>query len=253
MFIYKITIIPTSQVYIGLDTNPEYKKCRWKAHCRDANINSKRKIHRAMAQYGIENCSYEILESGFTDLGKLALAEIKYIKLYNSYRNGLNSSLGGDGIGKHDLFSLSKKEIELIKQKLGEHWKDYNRKKWDALSCEERKNETKHLHNEKVYSKKSSTLKEFYKNNPEIKKEKGLAIKEWQKNNKELQIQMNTKNGLLGALKTSKKVIVEKENGEEVTYLSRSEFQRQTGLWFSTLVEKTNKGLYYKGYRLKNK
>lgn len=252
MFIYKITVIPTGQIYIGLDTKPEYKKSRWKSHCRDANINSKRKLHKTMAEHGVENCLYEVLETGFDNLGELALAEIKYIKSYNSYKKGLNSSPGGDGIGRHDLTRLSNKDIEIIKENLGDHWRFYNKKKWDGLDENTRKEATKHLHTEEVNSKKSSTLKEFYKNNPNIKKQKGLTIKEWQKNNKELQIKMNRKNGLLGAKKTSKQVIVVKENGKEIIYPSRSEFQRKTGLWFSTLVAKTKQGLYYEGYRLKH-
>lgn len=250
MFIYKITVIPTGQVYIGLDTKPEYIKSRWKAHCRDANVNAKRKIHRVMGIYGIESCVYEILESGFSDLGKLALAEIKYIQQYDSYKNGLNSSPGGDGIGKHDITSLSQEEIERIKIALGDHWREYNKKKWLDLSEVDRKNLTKHLHTEAVYRKKSNSLKEFYKHNPDIRKEKAVSIKKWQKENKELQKQINKKNGLLGAQKTSKQVVVEKENGIVETYLSRSEFQRNTGLWFSTLLEKSKQGLYYKGYRL---
>lgn len=250
MFIYKITVIPTGQVYIGLDTKPEYKKSRWKAHCRDANVNSKRKIHRVMGTYGIENCVYEVLEPGFRDLGKLALAEITYIQQYDSYKNGLNSSPGGDGIGKHDIASLSQEEIERIKIALGDHWREYNKKKWLGLNEVDRKELTKHLHTEEIYRKKSNSLKEFYRHNPDSRKEKAVSIKKWQKENKELQKEINKKNGLLGAQKTSKQVVVEKENGIVETYLSRSEFQRKTGLWFSTLLEKSKQGLYYKGHRL---
>ena len=43
MFIYKITVVPLNQVYIGLDTKPSYKLSRWKTHQEIANKNPKTK------------------------------------------------------------------------------------------------------------------------------------------------------------------------------------------------------------------
>ena len=62
MFIYKIIIKPTQQVYIGLDTKPVYKKSRWKYHCNKSKMNPLTKLHKAMNYYGIDNCEYEVIE-----------------------------------------------------------------------------------------------------------------------------------------------------------------------------------------------
>jgi hypothetical protein len=164
-----------------------------------------------MAQHGIGNCSIEIIEDDFDSVGKLALAEIDYIKQYNSYRSGLNSTPGGDGLGKHELASLSENEISQIRLALSESFTEYNKNiKWANTTDAERKELTKHLHTEIVYEKKSNTLKKFYDANPEIKKEKSLNIQRWQLENQEQLRTTNKINGAKGAAKVSKKLVVEK-------------------------------------------
>lgn len=250
MFIYKIEV--GGKVYIGFDSNPEYKETRWRAHCKAAQTTPKYKLHVEMQKHGIENCVYEVLDRGFTRMVDLALAEINYIKQYDSYRTGLNSTLGGDGMGKHNLLEMTEDEIKKLKESLGEHWTAYNIHRWGKLSAEERKLQSSHLHTDIVYQKKSETLKKFYKANPEVKKEKAIAIKKWQQENIDTVRAINQKNGMLGAAKVSKPVTVYNEGGATEVFKSRSEFQRNTGLWFTTLVEKTKQGLYYKGYKLKD-
>ncbi len=251
MFIYKITVLTINKVYIGLDTKPEYKESRWKAHCKDSASDTKRKVHAAMREAGLENCKYEILERGFTSVANLAIAEINYIEQYDTYQAGLNSSPGGDGIGKHDLTSMSENDVQLIREALGEHWTEYNKKKWAGMSAEARKEATSHLHTDEIYQKKADTLKKFYDSNPNIKVEKGTAIKKWQGENRALVRSNNMANGMKGALKVSKEVVVETADGVIETFYSRSEFQRKTGVWFSTLLDKSTKGEYHKGYRIK--
>ena len=94
MFIYKITV--GEKIYIGFDTNPSYKLSRWKTHCQNAEKNLNTKLYNAMILHGIENCKVEIVEDNFKDVVSLALAEIDYIKKYNSFYEGLNSTFGGD-------------------------------------------------------------------------------------------------------------------------------------------------------------
>ena len=253
MFIYKITV--GTKVYIGFDSKPEYKEHRWKTHCKIAKYGkgySKTKLHHAMKKHGIENCVYEVVESGFTKMVDLALAEIRYIKEYNSYKKGLNSTPGGDGLGKHTFSKMTEDEISLLRESLGDHWTKRNQKKWGNTTAEERREKTAHLHTPEIYEQRAETLKKFYKANPEVKNIKGKKIKEWQKENKEIVKANNKKNGLLGAAKRSKPVVVEWENGKGEKFISRRDFERKTGLWFSTLVEKSKQGLYYKGYRLKD-
>lgn len=251
MFIYKISIIPTGQCYIGLDMGPEYKESRWKSHCKMTLGNSKLKVHREMRIAGLSNCNYEVIERGFTTKASLALAEIRHIKEHNSFISGLNSTPGGDGLGKGALASFSDEEIDAIKDSLGVHFRDYNKKKWTEMSVSDRKKATEHLHNDEIYERRSDTLRKFYDNNPEIKEEKGKAIKVWRKENSEYARNMSIQNLKRATEKISKSVVLEKEDGTILTYSSRQEMQRETGQWFSTLLDKSSKGLYHNGYRLK--
>jgi hypothetical protein len=252
MFIYKITVIPLNQVYIGLDTKPSYKLSRWKNHQEESKSRAKTKLHKAIAEHGVENCSVEIVEDGFNSIGALALAEISYIKQYDSYKNGLNSTPGGDGLGKHDLVKLSEIEIYQIRLALSENFKEYNKNiKWANTTENERKELTKHLHTEDVYEKKSKTLKKFYEVNPDVKKDKGVAIKQWQAVNLEKLKKTNKINGAKGAAKVSKKIIVEKEDGTVLHFNSKSEFGRITGQWANTVIQKTKEGKFHNGYKAK--
>lgn len=250
MYIYKITVLPLNQCYIGLDTKPVYKKFRWKDHCREAKkLKSQRKIHRAMREHGIENCSYEVLEDGFVSFGDLALAEIKYIKLYDSYSNGLNSSPGGDGLGVKCWDNLTDQDIINIKIALGEKWREWNSRKWQNTTPEQRKEMVKNAHTPEVTKRRAQSLKEFYAANPEAKKEKRDGITNWQKNNRQKLIEQNRKNSLKGAEKVSVAIMVEFPDGRQVKYPSKSEFHRQTKLWPKTIIEKTSAGQRHLGYR----
>jgi hypothetical protein len=250
MFIYKITVVPLNQIYIGLDTKPGYRQARWKEHCRDAFKSSKnRKIHNAMREYGIEQCIYEVVEEGFQTVGQLALAEISYIKEFDSYRNGLNSTTGGDGLGRIDLAQLSDFEISEIRKALGTSFAEYNKKKWSGTTVEQRKSMVNHLHTTEVNSRRRDTLKRYYNHTAGARESKAKKIVEWQTNNRDQLLANNRKNSLLGAAKTSIKLSVEDPSGHMLYFPSKSEFQRQTGQWAKTVIEKTKRGLSYNGYK----
>lgn len=251
MFIYKITA--KNQIYIGLDTSPEYKMKRWKVHCAESKKDCpKLKLHQVMKEVGIKNCSFEIIDRNFTSIGKLALAEIQYINYYDSYRNGLNSSLGGDGLGYKNLALMSDYEILKIKEVLGSRLADYNKNiKWAGTTSAERKKMTSHLHTLEVQEKKSKTLKDFYKNNHEAVKEKSKLMKEsWRQNYAKRSAQSRI-NGLKGAEKTSKKILAWTIDGIRIEYKSKSDFFRSTGLRANTVIKKTNEGIFYYGYKAK--
>lgn len=97
--IYKYTS-PSGKVYIGQTTNELYRRRMWFGTGRYTGGRSK--IDRARRKYGAENFSYEILfkapfpsiEIATQELNKL---ETYYIGLYDSYKNGYNSTIGGDG------------------------------------------------------------------------------------------------------------------------------------------------------------
>lgn len=250
MFIYKITVIPLNQVYIGLDTKPVYKQARWKEHCRAAfKGQKKRKIHDAMRKYGIEQCLYEVIDSNFDSIGSLALAEIAYIQKFDSYKNGLNSTPGGDGLGRSTLLQMSSEEIQKIRSTLGSSFREYNRKKWLDTTPEQRKEMVKHAHTPEVNAKRRETLKKYYESTPGSKEAKAKNIVEWQQNNRDQLRKNNLVNSLRAAEKVSKKLKVEFPDGSVLHYKSKSEFQRSTGQWIKTVIEKTNQGLSHNGYK----
>lgn len=68
---------------------------RWKEHLSEATRkrSNHRAIYRAIRKYGKENFNFEVLEE--TDFPNER--EKYYIQLYNTYHNGYNETLGGDG------------------------------------------------------------------------------------------------------------------------------------------------------------
>ena len=117
-FIYKITNSINNKVYIG---KTEYSiEKRWKEHCNDAfkDRNEKRPLYVAIRKYGIKNFNIELIEETNIPEEK----EIYWIKYYNSFENGYNATLGGDGkhYADYDLIysffqkGLNNKEISEI-------------------------------------------------------------------------------------------------------------------------------------------
>lgn len=94
--IYIIKNKINNKVYIGQSVNI---KARWYAHCNSGkNLDrqdSYTQIHQAMYKYGVENFYYEILEE--CSIEQLDEREIYYIQKYDSYNNGYNMTLGGEG------------------------------------------------------------------------------------------------------------------------------------------------------------
>lgn len=115
IYIIKNTI--NDKVYIGQTTNAEY---RWRRHIWDARYENKNELnksvlHKAMIKYGIENFSYEILESQVENYDE---REKYWINYYNSIvPNGYNIAPGGQGIGSgfDNPNSIFKSSDELMK------------------------------------------------------------------------------------------------------------------------------------------
>ena len=115
-YIYKIVNDINDKIYVGktLGTIEE----RFKQHCYDRikQTAEKRPLYSAMNKYGIEHFKIELVEE--CSLEEVNDREIYWIKKLNSYHNGYNATLGGDGSQKVDYDKI----IEL--------WnKGYNNKK----------------------------------------------------------------------------------------------------------------------------
>lgn len=105
--IYKLLNIESNRVYIGLTR--QGLETRWKQHIR-ASKQLHVRLHHAIAKYGLECWEKSIVEE-CPDLIAAKIAEIKWIKFFNSHENGYNCTIGGDGCGP-----LSEESIEKIRE-----------------------------------------------------------------------------------------------------------------------------------------
>lgn len=94
--IYIIKNVENDKVYIGKTFNTIH--CRFKEHIRDSRKNKteNRKLYRAIRKYGEDKFYVELIEEDI-DETILNQKEIDYIKLFDSFKNGYNTTLGGDG------------------------------------------------------------------------------------------------------------------------------------------------------------
>ena len=101
-YIYKITNKQNGNIYIG-QTRIDVIG-RWKTHCNISyNQNSEEyhfALHKAIRKYGVEGFSVDTIEECPDD--KLNERERFWIAYYDSYNNGYNESLGGDGHSKYN-------------------------------------------------------------------------------------------------------------------------------------------------------
>lgn len=103
-YIYKITNLINQKAYIGKTTNTI--KERWGEHISESKSEraKNRPIYRAINKYGVENFSIELIEE--VDIKELSDKEIYWIGYYDTYNNGYNATLGGDGRILYDYDSI---------------------------------------------------------------------------------------------------------------------------------------------------
>lgn len=93
MIVYKVTNNINGKIYIGKTSNSlDGRKAQ---HLRDSK-KSKFKFHRALKKYGYENFLWEVVFECHSEQ-ELNLKEIELIQNYNSFKNGYNMTLGGEG------------------------------------------------------------------------------------------------------------------------------------------------------------
>lgn len=95
--IYKITNLVNGKCYIGQakDCYDRFSEHRSASRCpKDKAYNFN--IHKAMRKYGINNFSFEIIEKCSKE--ELNEKEQYWVSYFDSYRNGYNSTIGGQAI-----------------------------------------------------------------------------------------------------------------------------------------------------------
>jgi len=114
--IYKITNKENGSIYIGCTINSLEK--RFGEHLsRCFTSEYKSKLYNSMKKYGQENFTIELIEE--CDLNIIYETEKKYVEQYDSYNNGLNSTIGGEGC-------LGYTHSPEIRQKISENTKNGN-------------------------------------------------------------------------------------------------------------------------------
>jgi group I intron endonuclease len=114
--IYKITNKENGLIYIGCTINSLEK--RFGEHLsRCFTSEYKSKLYNSMKKYGQENFTIELIEE--CDLNIIYETEKKYVEQYDSYNNGLNSTIGGEGC-------LGYTHSPEIRQKISENTKNGN-------------------------------------------------------------------------------------------------------------------------------
>lgn len=105
--LYIITNNINCKIYIGKTYNDI--NYRFKEHINNAykidydtlDYRYNTKLYNAIRKYGPENFKIELIDKFEEDI--LEQKEIEYIAKYNSYHNGYNSTLGGDGVRTLDI------------------------------------------------------------------------------------------------------------------------------------------------------
>ena len=146
--IYKITNVVNGKIYIGCTIHS--LKRRFSEHlyrCEKSDINTK--FYNSIRKYGIENFKIELIEE--CELSVIYETEKKYVILYDTYNNGLNSTLGGEGcLGYSHSPEIRKKISEIIKDGRSHKGKTYEDIYGD--DCNEQKNN------------RSSKVKDYWEN-----------------------------------------------------------------------------------------
>ena len=112
-YCYLITNILNNKIYIGVSCrDPEI---RFKEHVKVSNYSNdkyKNALQKAIKKYGFKNFKVEIINT-YKNAKLAYLAEIDYIKKYNSRKYGYNESSGGD-CGPINLKFNKKQLISII-------------------------------------------------------------------------------------------------------------------------------------------
>lgn len=98
-YIYLITNTINNKKYVG-QTSRSIQE-RWKEHCRSAVYHKEKALYRAFLKYGINNFTIQEIENCDNEI--LSTREQYWIKYYDSYNNGYNMTMGGEGTIYYDF------------------------------------------------------------------------------------------------------------------------------------------------------
>ena len=112
-YIYKITNQINQKIYIGKTSRS--LKLRWQEHLSETRTGKteNRPLHKAIAKYGPENFSMELIEETLDSLG--SEREQYWIQEYSCYGSrGYNATLGGEGTPSFDYDKIIESYLEFL-------------------------------------------------------------------------------------------------------------------------------------------
>ena len=127
--IYKHTCTITNKSYIGQTINTMEE--RLNSHVLESLSGGKSHFHKAIRKYGIDNFISVILEDNIPIMSDLksmktiaSEKEIFYIEKFNSFINGYNMTLGGEGTLGLEPWNKGKQHTSETKQKISNSMKN---------------------------------------------------------------------------------------------------------------------------------
>lgn len=93
--LYKATCLITGQSYIGLTKDYNKRKQEHKSRTKTDDTNNK--FYNALRRYGWDLFEWQIIYESWDYLHTRDIMEPYFIREYDSYHNGYNSTMGGDG------------------------------------------------------------------------------------------------------------------------------------------------------------
>lgn len=152
--IYKATCIITNQCYIGFDSNWPNRK---KSHKRESKKNSNIKFYNAIKKYGWDNFEWEVIYRSKDDVHCLNVMEEYFINEYNSMKNGLNTTPGGNRgpiLSGKDNGMFGKTHSDKVKKDSSDRAKKtFAGKSYEELYGVEKSNELKKIRSQKLKGK----------------------------------------------------------------------------------------------------
>lgn len=128
-FIYRITNKLDGKIYIGYSNDPEKRWCGHKKLGLSSN-KKKQRVHLAIGKHGVENFTFDIIESDILTKADAFEREIFWIAFYKSYEDeslGYNMTPGGEGgptfLGRKHTDEFKKRMSE-IQSNRSPQWKE---------------------------------------------------------------------------------------------------------------------------------
>lgn len=169
--IYCYHCISTGKKYIGQTIYEDKRKSQHKYDC-DRGVNNK--FYRAVRKYGWNNFIYGIVES--YDVTILNEQEVFYIRKYDTYQNGYNSTVGGEGVrGFSPSYETRQKQSVSAKNRVNP---PSNKKYFTEDEKKEAKRKRDREYQQRIKGRRKEYMKEWRENNQD-------KIQKWKDENKE--------------------------------------------------------------------